>query len=85
MCCEGDEKKKTCRKPENLKGTPEECTPEQIRTCHGDGKDHPCRPKDPCRNPEALKGKPGECSPEQVRECHGDAKSHPCAPRKPKD
>ncbi len=26
---------KQCEKPENLKTTPEECTPEQIRECHG--------------------------------------------------
>jgi ArsR family transcriptional regulator len=32
-----------CERPENLKGKPEECTPEQIRECHGDVKDHPCK------------------------------------------
>ncbi|RJQ55507.1 MAG: ArsR family transcriptional regulator [Desulfobacteraceae bacterium] len=31
-----------CRKPENLKGKPEECSPEQIKACHGDSKNHPC-------------------------------------------
>jgi hypothetical protein len=31
-----------CEKPENLKTTPDECTPEQIKECHGDEKDHPC-------------------------------------------
>ncbi|MEW6673545.1 MAG: metalloregulator ArsR/SmtB family transcription factor [Thermodesulfobacteriota bacterium] len=31
-----------CRKPDQLKGKPEECSPEQIKTCHGDAKDHPC-------------------------------------------
>ncbi|MBN2569227.1 MAG: helix-turn-helix transcriptional regulator [Deltaproteobacteria bacterium] len=30
-----------CQKPEKLKGKPEECTPEQIRECHGD-QEHPC-------------------------------------------
>jgi len=39
MC---DQQKKGCQKPENLKGKPEECSPEQIRQCHGDAKDHPC-------------------------------------------
>lgn len=24
-----------CEKPEDLKGKPEECTPEQIKKCHG--------------------------------------------------
>ena len=33
-----------CQKPENLKGKPQECTPEQIRKCHGETKDHPCVP-----------------------------------------
>jgi len=31
-----------CWKPELLKGKPEECSPAQIKTCHGDAKDHPC-------------------------------------------
>jgi ArsR family transcriptional regulator len=31
-----------CERPEKLKGKPEECTPEQIRDCHGDVKKHPC-------------------------------------------
>ena len=34
--------KKKCEKPENLKTTPKECTPEQIRECHGDVEDHSC-------------------------------------------
>jgi hypothetical protein len=39
MCCgEGH----CCQKPEELKGKPEECTPEQIRKCHGDVENHPC-------------------------------------------
>ena len=36
------EEKKTCQKPEELKGKPEECSPEQIRKCHGEVEDHPC-------------------------------------------
>ena len=31
-----------CQQPERLKEKPESCTPEQIRECHGDAKDHPC-------------------------------------------
>jgi len=31
-----------CEHPEKLKGKPEECTPEQIRECHGDVKKHSC-------------------------------------------
>lgn len=35
-------KTKGCLKPENLKGKPEDCTPEQIQKCHGDAKGHEC-------------------------------------------
>ncbi len=38
MCAQ----KAKCRKPENLKGSPKDCSPEQIRKCHGDAKNHPC-------------------------------------------
>jgi DNA-binding transcriptional ArsR family regulator len=38
--------KDCCQQPIRLKGKPEECTPEQIRECHGDEKNHPCVPKD---------------------------------------
>jgi len=38
MCKAGDK----CEKPENLKTTPEKCTPEQIRGCHGEVEDHSC-------------------------------------------
>lgn len=31
-----------CEKPDKLKIKPEKCTPEQIKECHGDEKDHPC-------------------------------------------
>ena len=40
------EKKEGCQKPEELKGDPKECSPEQIRQCHGDAAEHPCVPKD---------------------------------------
>jgi len=35
-------KERGCRKPEELKGKPEDCSPDQIRKCHGDAKEHPC-------------------------------------------
>jgi hypothetical protein len=41
MCKEDKE----CEKPEKCEGSPEECTPEQIRECHGDVKEHPCTGK----------------------------------------
>ena len=31
-----------CQRPEQLKGKPEECSPEQIKACHGDAGEHPC-------------------------------------------
>jgi len=34
--------KSVCEKPEELKGKPEECSPEQIRNCHGKSPEHPC-------------------------------------------
>ncbi len=45
--CEGKEVKAMCQccceRPEKLKSKPEECTPEQIRECHGEVKPHPCK------------------------------------------
>jgi hypothetical protein len=41
MSCR-NEKKEGYRKPENLKGRPADCPPEQIRKCHGNAKKHPC-------------------------------------------
>ena len=34
--------KTECQKPENLKGKPEDCSPEQIKECHGTEAKHPC-------------------------------------------
>ncbi|KPJ60358.1 MAG: hypothetical protein AMJ46_07255 [Latescibacteria bacterium DG_63] len=39
------ENKGGCQKPEQLKGEPEECSPEQTKKCHGDVKEHPCERK----------------------------------------
>jgi hypothetical protein len=36
--------KTTCQKPEQLKGTPQDCAPEQVKKCHGADKKHPCAP-----------------------------------------
>ena len=33
---------KICLRPENLKGKPGECSPEQIKICHGKVKQHLC-------------------------------------------
>ncbi len=76
MCC--NDKKQGCEQPENLKGAPQDCSPEQIRQCHGDDAGHPCTESTACEHPERLKGKPGECSPEQIRQCHGSEAEHRC-------
>lgn len=36
--------KTECQQPEELKGKPEECSPEQIKKCHGEVPEHPCVP-----------------------------------------
>ncbi len=41
MC---QETNRGCDHPERLKGSPGECTPEQIRECHGGTDEHPCAP-----------------------------------------
>ncbi|OGN97213.1 MAG: hypothetical protein A2Z77_06505 [Chloroflexi bacterium RBG_13_51_36] len=33
---------KVCKHPERLKGKPGECSPEQIKECHGEVLEHPC-------------------------------------------
>jgi hypothetical protein len=39
MCKENDP---GCEQLEECTGKPEECTPEQIKECHGDVECHPC-------------------------------------------
>jgi hypothetical protein len=34
-----------CTDPDKRKENPEECTPEQVKECHPDAKDHPCEQK----------------------------------------
>ncbi len=65
------DKKQGCRKPDNLKSKPGDCTGDQIKTCHGDAKAHACVQTPGCEHPERLKGRPGDCSPEQKEQCHG--------------
>ena len=36
-----------CQQPIKLKDKPENCSPEQIRECHGDVKEHPCTNEKP--------------------------------------
>ena len=35
-----------CQQPDKLQDKPENCSPEQIRQCHGDTKEHPCTKED---------------------------------------
>lgn len=69
---------KGCQKPDELKGKPQDCSPDQVAKCHGEGEDHPCAPTGECEQPGRLHGRPRECSPEQITECHGDESGHPC-------
>ena len=39
MCCD---EKTPCQKPENLTGTPQDCSLDQIKICHGPDAEHPC-------------------------------------------
>ncbi|MGD2150188.1 MAG: metalloregulator ArsR/SmtB family transcription factor [Desulfobacterales bacterium] len=39
---EGDMCQNCCQHPDKIKDKPENCSPEQIRECHGDTKEHPC-------------------------------------------
>jgi hypothetical protein len=34
--------KSGCQIQENMTEKPEECTPDQIKECHGEGAEHPC-------------------------------------------
>jgi len=45
MCCG----KTKCERPKEMKGKAEECSPEQVKKCHGDVKEHPCLPKNASR------------------------------------
>lgn len=39
-----------CQQPIKLKDKPENCSPEQIRECHGDAEEHPCIKECPDHN-----------------------------------
>jgi hypothetical protein len=46
MCCEENHcETHCCEKPDRLRDKPQECTPEQIRECHGEVQEHPCTEK----------------------------------------
>ena len=39
---EADMCQNCCQQPDKLQDKPQNCSPEQIKACHGDEKDHPC-------------------------------------------
>jgi hypothetical protein len=41
------ESKQKCQRPDQLKGKPGECSPEQIEKCHGKDTSHPCVTENP--------------------------------------
>ena len=41
-----------CQQPDKLVSKPENCTPEQIRQCHGDTEEHPCAKEDCAPEPK---------------------------------
>ena len=43
---EADMCQNCCQQPDKLKDKPGNCTPDQIRECHGDTKEHPCAKED---------------------------------------
>lgn len=45
MCQSHNHGKDICQHPERLKGRPEDCTPEQIKECHGKTEEHCCSDK----------------------------------------
>lgn len=51
MC---EDTKCCCQKPENLQASPKECSPEQIRECHGEAEEHPCVPGDERRDADPI-------------------------------
>ena len=43
MCCQKNGREsRCCEKPDRLRDRPQDCTPERIRECHGEVKEHPC-------------------------------------------
>lgn len=48
-----------CQQPIKLQDKPENCTPEQIRACHGDVQDHPCMKEKKILNPNRQRHLPG--------------------------
>jgi len=47
MCCEANRRDRCCcERPERLRNNPQECTPEQVRECHGEENEHSCAAKE---------------------------------------
>ncbi len=71
---------KRCLKLDNPSLEGKNCSPEQIKECHGDANEHPCVEVEEtkCLKPQELKDKNVPCSPEQIEKCHGSENNHPC-------
>ena len=53
------DKKEGCQQPEKGKGDPRECSPEQIKECHGEVEGHPCAPDEPKGDQKGCCGSSG--------------------------
>ncbi|MEJ5377042.1 MAG: metalloregulator ArsR/SmtB family transcription factor [bacterium] len=58
-----------CQRPEKLKARPQQCTPEQVRECHGEVPKHPCEfpvagDKEEKKNPTEPRRKAGPAKEE---------------------
>ncbi len=52
-----DTQKSGCQFPDKLKGKPIDCTPKQIKECHGSIGKHPCVPKKSKKKQLGARGK----------------------------
>ena len=60
MCGEGQSC--CCNQPQKRRRKPAECTPEQIRECHGEVSEHPClAPDHPCQAEGGECPQEGQC------------------------
>ena len=60
-------KKEGCLQPKEAKGDPAKCSPEQIKKCHGNAKDHPCVPRPSSRTCSVYGRSTGRRSPSAAK------------------
>jgi len=63
--------KKGCQFPNKLKEKPSDCTPKQIKECHGSIREHPCVPRKSKKKWLRTRGKEKmvKCSVDALRRC----------------